>query len=216
MAQGVLPFDCVIPAAGRSSRMGAFKPLATYGGTPLLTRAINNALVVCRRVIVVTGYRSEDVVRLVAGRDRVETVWNENYRNGMVSSIACGAAAVESELFFVAPGDMPKLDETVFHRVADAAGASGASGAAGASGAPDPPAAFFPVYAGRRGHPVLISRRVIPALQRAYATVSSMREFLLHYPLVDVPFPDAAQSQAIHFDVDTAADLSSFDGADLD
>lgn len=212
--------------------MGAFKPLATYRGAPLLTHAINNALNVCRRVIVVTGYRGEDVTQLVAGRDRVKTVRNEDYRRGMLSSIARGAQAVESELFFVAPGDMPELDETVFRRVADAASEAGVGGGAaapaasatdaGATGGTDgardalPPVALFPVYAGRRGHPVLISSRIIPALQRTDDSVSSMREFLLHYPLMDVPFPDAVRYQAIHFDVDTAEDLLSADDTDRD
>ena len=214
-----IPFDCVIPAAGLSSRMGAFKPLATYRGAPLLTHAVNNALTVCRRVIVVTGYRSEEVVRLLAGRDRVHTAWNENYRDGMVSSVARGAAEVESEFFFVAPGDMPKLDEAVFRRVVEAARATGTgaapSPATGTAVEPSP-AAYFPVYAGRRGHPVLISRAVVPALLRKSGAVSSVREFLADYTVAEVPLSVPDRSAGIFFDVDTVEDLSFRDDTDLD
>jgi len=197
----LLPVDCVVPAAGCSSRMGEFKLLLPYRGRHLVTHAVRRALAVCRRVIVVTGHRAAEVEALFERHPRVAVVRNDAYREGgMVSSIATGADAVETPWFFVAPGDMPDLPETVFRRLAE-----DATGVARGS-----VAAFFPAAGGRRGHPVLIAGTVLGELHRRIGEVSSMREFLNDVPTREIDVGDLlgpGDAGGIFFDIDTRYDL---------
>jgi CTP:molybdopterin cytidylyltransferase MocA len=219
----LLPLDCVVPAAGCSTRMGEFKLLLPYRGRHLVTHAVRRALAVCHRVIVVTGHRADDVAALFQRHPRVTVVRNEHYREGeMVSSIATGAAAVETPWFFVAPGDMPDLPAEVFRRLgeevadptvttdaADATDGSGTTAPADATDAADA-TALFPVSGGRRGHPVLISRGVVGELERRLGQVPSMREFLAAFPTREIDVTDlveGGETGGIFHDIDTRSDL---------
>ena len=53
--------DCVIPAAGRSERMGTWKPVLPFGGSTIIQTVVTAALRARARVILVTGYRAEDL-----------------------------------------------------------------------------------------------------------------------------------------------------------
>ncbi|TVR69962.1 MAG: nucleotidyltransferase family protein [Spirochaetaceae bacterium] len=220
--------DCIVPAAGLSTRMGPSglpKPLVELRGKPLLVNALGNALQVCRRCIVVTGHRHGEIEEyLLASRSRgdtgdvdfsrVEAVFNPDYQRGMFSSIRAGAQHVSSDWFFVAPADMPFLDPSVFRALLDAAEAAlpegGPPGEAMKGGAAlkgdAAPVAFFPEYRGRRGHPVLISREVIPAMSgpsRSGGNWGSMRDFLADRETRVLP----VESEGILLDVDTPGSL---------
>ncbi|MEX2445690.1 MAG: nucleotidyltransferase family protein [Alkalispirochaeta sp.] len=192
--------DCIIPAAGASQRMGTPKQTAIINGRPLLSIAVENALATCSRCIVVTGAHRSEAQTAIPRLPEVEEIYNADYQRGMITSIAVGAERVRSPWFFVAPGDMPRLAPGVFAALLEAAGRH------------DPergPVAFFPVYRERRGHPVLISRCVIPELQRHAAEYRSMRDFLSRYDVADVAVSDAG----IVFDVDTPEDVESAEDA---
>ncbi|MFW5643082.1 MAG: nucleotidyltransferase family protein [Alkalispirochaeta sp.] len=213
----LLPVDCVVPAAGCSSRMGEFKLLLPYRGRHLVTHAVRRALAVCRRVIVVTGHRADEVEALLQRHPRITVVRNDGYRDGgMISSIATGAGVVASPWFFVAPGDMPELPEPVFRRLAEAAAGdvgpgSGARTVGGSgSAAGERGGALFPVVGGRRGHPALIARTVLDELHRRIGDVSSMREFLDDFPTREIDVSDLVgldEAGGIFYDIDTRSDL---------
>ncbi len=175
--------------------MGTPKQVVIFGDRPLLTVAVEQALQVCSRCIVVTGANREQAQAAIPQRPEVEEVHNPHYEDGMISSIALGARYVRSPWFFVAPGDMPRLSPRTFAALKQAARDA------------DPergPASLFPVYAGRRGHPVLISRRVIPELQLRAKDCRSMREFLRRYESQEVVVSDPG----IAVDIDTPEDLA--------
>jgi molybdenum cofactor cytidylyltransferase len=215
--------DCVIPAAGLSSRMttgeesdvpeaGYPKSLLELQGKPLLLHAVDNALAVCRRCIVVTGHGRKDVEALLRrARPGVEVVFNSDYRQGMFSSIRAGSRLVRSEWFFVAPGDMPMLAPELYRMVLSAARSVPVdSDHHDPDGAPATAsqrvAAWFPEYRGRRGHPVLINRTVVSAMNAGAPDGrpwTSMRAFLSGFSVRDVP----VSSDSIFLDIDTPKTL---------
>jgi molybdenum cofactor cytidylyltransferase len=176
--------------------MGSPKQTALIDGRPLLTIVVETALTVCSRCIVVTGANREATRSAIPARPEVVEVYNAYHDRGMISSISVGAEQVESAWFFVSPGDMPRLSPDVYGVLADAA-ARYESGRG--------PAAFFPTYQGRRGHPVLISRRVVPDLQHRVEEFRSMRDFLSRYDVAEIAVTD----DGILLDIDTPADAKS-------
>jgi molybdenum cofactor cytidylyltransferase len=106
--------EAIIPCAGLSSRMGTWKPLLPYRGKPLVEHAVANALTVCSRIILVTGYRGEELEALFEQNPRVVCSLNRDYRLGMFSSIRTGAASVTADRFFVAMGDMPEIPPRLY------------------------------------------------------------------------------------------------------
>lgn len=195
-------YDCVIPAAGYSSRMGAFKPLVNYRGRALVLHGLEQAVKVCRSVILVTGHRGDELENQVRSLEQVRIVHNPDFSEGMVRSIAAGAELVQSAWFFVAPGDMPALPATVYRTLADHSVTVDSEGANGTGRT----AAIFPVLDGRRGHPVLVSSRIIPELLNC-TEVPSMREFLRRYTVEEIPFPDTAVNRGMFLDIDRPEDV---------
>ena len=73
-----LRIGALIPAAGRSSRMGSFKPLLEIDGTSLIEYAVtlfrNTG---AEEIVTVTGYRSETLIPIIE-RTASRYVVNEN------------------------------------------------------------------------------------------------------------------------------------------
>ncbi len=53
--------DCIITAAGLSSRMGQWKMMLPRQQGTILDTSIKNALQFCSRIILVTGYRGNEL-----------------------------------------------------------------------------------------------------------------------------------------------------------
>lgn len=53
--------DCIITAAGLSSRMGQWKMMLPWEQGTILDTSIKNALQFCSRIILVTGYRGNEL-----------------------------------------------------------------------------------------------------------------------------------------------------------
>lgn len=204
----VEPRDCdaILLAAGLSSRMRGSKMLREIDGRPLVRVALEHALSACGRVIVVLGHRAPAVAAaLGALPDRVALVENAHYRDGMLGSIQAGMREVESEWFFVVPGDMPCLDVDIFEAVARAAPAAAGS-PQDTDAAPTRPRAVIPYYGETRGHPVLVNRALVPALLREPRTTGPMRELLVRYPTARVHL----NRPEITIDLDTDREVDRF------
>jgi molybdenum cofactor cytidylyltransferase len=84
----------VILAAGMSSRLGTPKQLIEYNGKSLLSYTVNEALLTgLRPVVVVIGAHSESIKREIDGLE-VNLIENEQWQEGMASSIRCGVTYV--------------------------------------------------------------------------------------------------------------------------
>jgi len=180
--------DCVVLAAGNSLRMGKWKLLLPFGESTMLETVVQEALKCCSRVILVTGYNNEILGDLFKYDSRVVTVYNQEWEKGMFSSARLGMSLVETERFFLSLGDMPKVSEGIYRELLTY---------------PAYPS-VIPQYLGKKGHPVLFSKEVLPfALE--LTPEDSLRQVISRYPSLIVPVMDKGILQ----DVDTPEDYSS-------
>jgi molybdenum cofactor cytidylyltransferase len=168
--------------------MGGWKPLAALGSSTIIETVVHNALLACTRVILVAGYRGGELAALFRGTAGVVVVENPDWELGMFSSIRRGAARVATQCFFVTPGDMPWITPAVYEGLLALRGAD----------------AVFPVFRGRRGHPVLFSRAVREAVLAADPTTGRMRDIAERFAVVELAWED----DSIHRDVDRMEDLA--------
>ena len=177
--------DGIVLAAGLSSRAGVFKMTLDVGGRMLIDRTIDGMACVCDRIIVVGGHRIEDLRAALAGRSGVSVVLNDDYRKGMYSSVKAGLRHVQSDRFFLMPGDCPYVGGQVYARLLQADAE-----------------VVIPTYEGRKGHPILLQRALIAPILADPEQVS-LRDFIesRSCALVDVA------DEGVLRDVDTVADL---------
>ncbi|MGA7487016.1 MAG: molybdopterin-binding/glycosyltransferase family 2 protein [Xanthobacteraceae bacterium] len=184
----------IVLAAGRSTRMGGpNKLLAEIGGRPLVRIAAEEALASrANPVIVVVGHQRDEVARALAGLP-VELVHNPDFAQGLGTSLKAGIAAVpaDAEGAIVCLGDMPQVDAGLIDRLI-------------AAFDPDRGALVVtPTFEGKRGNPVLWSRRFFPDLMAIEGDVGARRligrygEAVVEVPLhgraalVDIDTPEA-------------------------
>jgi len=136
----------LILAAGFSSRMGAFKPLLPMGPVTVVERvAAVFRFAGVPDIKVVVGHRAPDMSTVLQPLP-VEIVKNNNYTDGMFSSVIAGAKALtpEVEAFFVQPVDIPLVAPLTIKKMLKAYQERKAS-------------VYYPCFDGRRGHPPLIA-----------------------------------------------------------
>jgi len=143
----------VILAAGFSSRMGKFKPLLELAGMSALERCVRlfqDAGVGDIRVV--TGHRAEELAPVLQ-RLGVCGVANPRYAEGMFTSVTAGVEAIRAtaDAFFVHPVDLPLVRPATVRRLLDACSRKA-------------PAILYPTFQGERGHPPLISARLVPEI----------------------------------------------------
>jgi len=193
----VRSFAAVVLAAGRSSRMGGpNKLLAEIGGRPLVRIVVEQALASrARPVVVVTGHQRERVEAALAGLP-VKCVHNPHYADGLGTSLKAAIAGLPAEVdgAIVCLGDMPQVDAALIDRLI---------------GAIDPDKGALvavPTIDGKRGNPVVWSRRFFPDLTAVEGDVGA-RHLIGRYAeaVVEVPVSgDAALT-----DIDTPEALEA-------
>lgn len=191
---GVPRIGGIVLAAGRSERLGQPKALCRIGPTTLLARALGRLGHERVAATVVVVPRSLDLGdRLPAG---VRAVANDRPELGPSWSVRLGIDALPGDLdgYLILPVDCPLVrDEDV------------AAIILAMRQEPDPAVRLWvPSFAGRRGHPLLVHRDLVPEI-RALGTDE---------PLHRVVRADtgrvrhvAATHDGVLFDVDTPADL---------
>ncbi|MBH0237770.1 NTP transferase domain-containing protein [Methylobrevis albus] len=196
---GAPMIGAVVLAAGRSSRMGqGTKMLARLGGVPLVRRAAEAALASrAAHVVVVTGHMGAEVAEALAGLP-VTIVENPAYGEGLSASLKVGIAALPAacEAAVVLLGDMPDVSAaTVDRLIAAYAPMTGALVA-------------VPVHEGRRGNPVLWSRRFFPALSALEGDVGARHLIAAHGEAV----VEVASGPEVLLDLDTPEALAAAGG----
>ena len=154
-ADGNRNVAAIILAAGRSTRMGGpNKLLAEFRGKTLVRIVAEQVLASkAQGVVVVTGHQAEQVEKALFGL-KVKFVRNPDFALGLASSVKSGIAAVpdNADGAVVCLGDMPLIDAHLIDRLIEAF-------------APDSGNLIaVPVSDGRRGNPVLWSRRFFKEL----------------------------------------------------
>lgn len=183
------PIDCIITAAGLSSRMGDWKMMMPYKNTTILDTSINNALTYCQKVILVTGFRSDELFEQYELHPNVLVVENVNYQQGLKSSVIEGMKHVESDYFFITHGDMPLINKNIYHELWLGRHRG----------------VLFPGDTKQSGHPVLISSCLINELSKD-PTGSSMKRALLDNKVKYLSLP----YKEIFIDIDTQSDYKKW------
>jgi molybdenum cofactor cytidylyltransferase len=182
--------DCVMLAAGTSSRMDRWKMTLPFGEGTVIEASVRTALEACARVILVAGFRAQELFELFRDQQRVLPVTNERYAEGMFSSVRCGAAQVRSERFYLSLGDMPRVGAEVYRVLAGQPAVD----------------AVIPKYRGKKGHPLLLSAAVAQAVlsreDGGGAAEPTLRGVLAELPTLTVPVNDP---HVLH-DLDTEED----------
>lgn len=179
----------IILAAGRSSRMGATKPLILIDDMPMLMHAASAFRAAgIDYIIVVTGFDAERVAAL-ARKEALHPVHNSNFDSGMFTSVCAGIEAVPEEFdsVFVLPVDIPFVSPQTLKQLRAGGGGNSASITSGyatnagdAEGAPVAARSrpiVIPRHKDKPGHPPLIHRSIFSRL-RSWRGPEGLRGFL--------------------------------------
>ena len=184
--------ECVMLAAGLSSRMGKWKMMMPWGAGTILDSALSSALSFCDRVVLVTGHRSDELAAYYENHPAIEILFNPDYHDGMFSSVQRGCAAVQGRRFFLALGDMPEVGIDVYRALWSCA---------------DEHSCIIPRYNLGKGHPILLPRGAIDVIQRA-TEGSTLKDVIkeLQTSIISVT------EQGIHWDIDTPEQYAQLAG----
>jgi molybdenum cofactor cytidylyltransferase len=179
----VATIGLILLAAGSSSRLGRPKQLLPYQGQTLLRHAAEVAVATpCRPLVLVTGALHDELLPEIDGLP-FHVVRNDNWADGMASSIAAGLAELETaaegpqvDAVVVILCDQPLLTPEVIGELIVQFQATKQPVVASS-------------YSGIKGVPALFSRDIFPQL-RTLNGAAGARELLQQYkhlPAVDFP-----------------------------
>jgi len=136
----------IILAAGESKRMKEPKMLLPFNGRTMIEKVILN--VTGSKVfntLVVLGSHKDEILEVIKEL-RVEHCFNENFREGMLSSVKCGLNNIPegADAVMIFPGDQPFIEPEVINQVIEAFRTGGKG-------------IVVPVYRNKRGHPLLFN-----------------------------------------------------------
>lgn len=138
----------IILAGGESKRMKTPKLLLAFRGKTIIENVIENVTSSkVDKTMVVLGSVSELILETITGL-KVSHCYNDNYKEGMLSSVKCGFRNLPPDLqsVLVFQGDQPLIPPQTVNDVIDSWRMSGKG-------------IVIPVISGKRGHPVLIDRK---------------------------------------------------------
>ena len=181
----------VIPAAGLSSRMGAFKPLLPFGGEMMIEASVGNALSCAGHAVIVLGKCGEEIREILTARfaDRMIFAENPDYAStDMLCSVRIALKAIgDCDAFYIAPADMPMISPDVYRMLAESF--------------TEGDEILIPVTNDKRGHPPLIASRLIPDIL-AYDGTDGLRGFYRGYQVREIP----VENEGALTDLDTPDD----------
>ena len=182
----------LIVAAGLSSRMGSFKPMLMLGRLSLVQRVIRTMREAgAGPIALVTGYEAARLEAHVADTG-VVCLRNEAYATTqMLDSIKIGLRFLQDKCgrVLLTPADIPLYTAETVRTLA-------------ACGAP----VAAPVYAGRRGHPLLLAGELIPYVE-AYDGPGGLAGAIQAGGWTVAPV--AVDDEGILLDADTPADFAA-------
>ena len=187
--------SAIILAAGESRRMGKPKQLMPLGKSTILERTVDNFLnSEVYDVIVVVGYKAEEVISLIANRP-VAVAVNSAYREGMSTSIVAGLSLISDKVQGVmfALADHPFVDSQTINRLVEAFAAHNKG-------------ITIPVYQSKRGHPVIFAIKYKEELLRLKGDIGG-REIIKRHP--DDVLEVAVDCEGICIDIDTVDSYNS-------
>ncbi len=148
-----MTLSAVICSAGLSSRMHQFKPLLKFGKFTMLEVVIRLFQSYgIQDILVVTGH-NHLLLEPIIQKSGVKSVFNPDFKTGMLGSIQKGAVKVSPEScgFFLLPVDIPAIRISTIHTLVSAF-------------EKDRENIVIPTFNQTPGHPPLIPARLIPEI----------------------------------------------------
>jgi molybdenum cofactor cytidylyltransferase len=138
----------IILAAGESKRMNFPKMLLPVNDMTMIEKVIENVKgsEVFNTLVVLGSYRDE-ILGIIRNLPVVHC-YNENYKEGMLSSVRCGIRNLPGRFkaVLIFAGDQPLIEPDVINRVIRAYRKTGKG-------------IVIPVFKSRRGHPLLLDSK---------------------------------------------------------
>jgi molybdenum cofactor cytidylyltransferase len=163
-------FWAIILAAGESRRMGSPKMLLAFQGRTIIENVISNvAESKVDKIMVVLGAVREPLVRVIE-KSGIKYCYNDNYKEGMLSSVQCGFKnlPVTYKAVLVFQGDQPLITPASINSLIKAYLNSDKG-------------IVLPVYKNRRGHPILIDKRYCDEI-KVLNPLDGLRSLAYRYP----------------------------------
>ena len=139
--------SAILLAAGESRRMGQTNKLSLpVQGQPLLRRTAQTLLQAgLRELVVVVGHEQQLARDLLDGLP-LSIVFNQNYRDGQMTSVHCGMQALQqsSDAILVCLADLPLLEVADLRELIDTFEQR------------CPTSVLVPTYCGERGNPIVL------------------------------------------------------------
>ena len=145
----------ILLAAGASTRMNRQKLLLPFNGKTIIETVVENvAQSVNSNILVVLGSHREQIRKQIENYT-VKYCVNENYLDGMLSSVICGFRALpdEAKAALIFLGDQPQIPSKVTDLVIE-------------TWIQSKKGIIMPTFNGRRGHPALIETRYKTEIER--------------------------------------------------
>ena len=137
----------ILLAAGQSKRMNTENKLVKkIKGIPLIKCALNNILKSSvNEIVIVLGYQSEIIEKLIDKNDKIKFVFNSNFETGMASSIRKGVENLskKTDAFFISLGDMPSINYDTYDQLIECKKNQ---------------KIIVPMFKGQKGNPVLFPK----------------------------------------------------------
>jgi molybdenum cofactor cytidylyltransferase len=188
----------IILAAGQGIRFGMSpKVVAELDRKPLVRHVAEEALASrARPVLVVVGHAAALTTVALAGLD-VRLIHAVDFEAGLSRSLQAGLSALPADAAgaLVLLADMPDVSARLIDRLIDAFEAG------------SHPNAVVPVHAGRRGNPVLLSRKLFAAIEALKGDRGASQILGAASGVIELPVDDAA----VTVDIDTQEDLRHLD-----
>ena len=159
----------IVLAAGESKRMGFPKMLLDINGSSMLGTVINNIKGSdVDNVLVVLGAYNDILAPLVTNYF-VNSCYNENYKDGMLSSVKCGIRYLphDIEAVLIFQCDQPFIRPDVINKVIKSYRNSDKG-------------IIIPVCNNKRGHPLLLDKQYTPEIEKLDAN-GGLRSLALLY-----------------------------------
>lgn len=150
--------------------MGSPKMLLMFKGRTMIENVIENiAGSEIENILVVLGSGREKITGILE-KMKVKYCYNNNYNEGMLSSVQCGFRNLPSdfEAAMVFQGDQPLITPLTINMVNDAYRSSGKG-------------IVIPVYKKKRGHPLLINRKYTNEIENLN-TREGLRSLAYQFP----------------------------------
>lgn len=153
----------IVPAAGRSQRMGRPKLLLPWGATTVIEQVLAAWKASQVSAVIVTAHPDDDVLIARCWAAGADVVIVDPPPIDMKASVAAGLAYVEAtyhpeptDVWLLAPADLPRLNARLIEQLLSAH-------------KPHDPRVLVPTAAGRRGHPVLFPWPLAAAVSKLAA-----------------------------------------------